>query len=315
MSSSSYSQPKQLNQQQTSFFSSTYHQLSPPPPSSSSSSSSPPLSPTQEDGKMAFSPTDDSEIDQQTIPFTISKYKALESKWCLGWRKVFVIIFGLLIAVVSLSIISFASLWLFYGTTSMGSTRLPIVINTWAFTNATATAFKTFSGTGMTSLDAVEKGCNFCEMNPEQCNFTVGYGGSPNNLGETTLDALIMWAPTRKLGSVGCLKRIKAAISVARKVMELTTHSLLVGEDATSFAKLVGFTDESLSTSYSQALYSQWISGNCTPNYWEDQKYAICPPTYTKRHSDGHSSSISADIPTVKMNLFGKRDQPHPYHL
>lgn len=33
------------------------------------------------------------------------------------------------------------------------------------------------------------------------------------------------------MGSVGCLKEIKSAISVARKVMEHTEETLLVGED------------------------------------------------------------------------------------
>ena len=39
---------------------------------------------------------------------------------------------------------------------------------------------------------------------------------------------------THDIGSVGCLKRIKSAISVARKVMELTNHTLLVGDDGTT---------------------------------------------------------------------------------
>lgn len=41
-----------------------------------------------------------------------------------------------------------------------------------------------------TALNAVEQGCTVCEE--EQCDFTVGYGGSPDENGETTLDAMIM---------------------------------------------------------------------------------------------------------------------------
>lgn len=33
-------------------------------------------------------------------------------------------------------------------------------------------------------------GCTICEQ--EQCDGTVGYGGSPDENGETTLDALII---------------------------------------------------------------------------------------------------------------------------
>lgn len=40
------------------------------------------------------------------------------------------------------------------------------------------------------ALDAVEEGCTICEM--LQCDRTVGFGGSPDENGETTLDAMIM---------------------------------------------------------------------------------------------------------------------------
>lgn len=39
-------------------------------------------------------------------------------------------------------------------------------------------------------MDAVVEGCSVCER--EQCDTTVGYGGSPDENGETTLDAMIM---------------------------------------------------------------------------------------------------------------------------
>lgn len=40
------------------------------------------------------------------------------------------------------------------------------------------------------ALDAIEKGTSVCEK--QQCDGTVGYGGSPDEESETTLDALIM---------------------------------------------------------------------------------------------------------------------------
>jgi len=39
-------------------------------------------------------------------------------------------------------------------------------------------------------LDAVERGCGRCEV--DQCDGSVGYGGSPDERGETSLDALII---------------------------------------------------------------------------------------------------------------------------
>lgn len=40
------------------------------------------------------------------------------------------------------------------------------------------------------ALDGIEAGCTQCEV--DQCDGTVGYGGSPDESGETTLDAMIM---------------------------------------------------------------------------------------------------------------------------
>lgn len=36
---------------------------------------------------------------------------------------------------------------------------------------------------------------------------------------------------THDVGAVGCLKRVKSAISVARSVMEHTSETFLVGDD------------------------------------------------------------------------------------
>ena len=75
----------------------------------------------------------------------------------------------------------------------------------------------------------------------EQCDFTVGFGGSPDEKGETTLDALMMDGATMKVGAVGALRGVKNAIGVARAVLERTRHSLLVGDQATDFAVQMGF--------------------------------------------------------------------------
>ncbi|XP_065833199.1 N(4)-(Beta-N-acetylglucosaminyl)-L-asparaginase-like [Oscarella lobularis] len=150
---------------------------------------------------------------------------------------------------------------------SLGTGSLPIVINTWPFTNATAKAWSVLESGG-SRLDAVEEGCSVCEV--ERCDGSVGYGGSPNEDGETTLDAMIMDGVTHDVGSVGCLKRVKSAISVARKVMEHTTQTLLVGDDATRFAVDMGFHEESLQTDQSRTEWEEWKAKNCQPNYWRD---------------------------------------------
>jgi len=116
------------------------------------------------------------------------------------------------------------------------------------------------------ALDAVEQGCTVCEE--EQCDGTVGYGGSPDENGETTLDAMIMDGPTHRSGCVAGLRRIKGAVSVARKVMEHSHHTLLVGEWATQFALQMGFKEEDLTTTDSSDVYNEWKTANCQPNYW-----------------------------------------------
>lgn len=70
------------------------------------------------------------------------------------------------------------------------------------------------------------------------------------------------------IGAVAALRGIKSAISVARRVLENTEHSILAGELAAQFAINMGFTQESLTTNQSKDMYTEWISGNCQPNYW-----------------------------------------------
>ncbi|XP_059060098.1 N(4)-(Beta-N-acetylglucosaminyl)-L-asparaginase-like isoform X2 [Achroia grisella] len=120
---------------------------------------------------------------------------------------------------------------------------------------------------GGSSLDAIEKGATVCEV--QQCDGTVGFGGSPDEDGETTLDALIMDGRTMNVGAVGALRRVKSAISVARHVLENTKHSFLVGELATQFALQMGFKEESLVTPDSKKLWMRWHNeDHCQPNFW-----------------------------------------------
>ena len=64
--------------------------------------------------------------------------------------------------------------------------------------------------------------------------------------------SLFFLSDSHDVGSVGCLRNIKSAISVARSVMVHTSHTLLVGSLATEFAVEMGFTMEDLSTNKSK---------------------------------------------------------------
>ena len=128
---------------------------------------------------------------------------------------------------------------------------LPLVVNTWggAFTQGTDAAYAVLLRPTSSALDAVEAGGARCEA--KQCDGTVGFGGSPDEQCETTLDAMIMDGKTMKSGSVAGMRRVKDAISVARMVLEHTTHTMLSGELATRFAVENGFTPENLTTANS----------------------------------------------------------------
>ncbi|KAG3104920.1 hypothetical protein PI124_g13989 [Phytophthora idaei] len=163
-----------------------------------------------------------------------------------------------------------------------------VVINTWPFVNATRAGFQVLHGPGGRSraLDAITRGCNRCEV--DQCDFTVGYGGSPDSNGETTLDAMILDGSTMEMGAVAQLRRIKPAIEVARAVMEHSSHSILAGDGALAFAKMMGFEETPLDTARSREIHQNWLNNKCQPNYFRNVvgQNASCPPLISKQNHD-----------------------------
>jgi beta-aspartyl-peptidase (threonine type) len=121
-----------------------------------------------------------------------------------------------------------------------------------------AAAWDVLSGGG-SALDAVEAGTRLAEDNPEDT--TVGYGGWPNFAGVVELDASIMDGTGRRAGAVGGLRRTRRAISVARRVMEESPHSFLIGDGADQFAAEVGFEDEDLLTPTAEAVWRKRTAG------------------------------------------------------
>ena len=157
----------------------------------------------------------------------------------------------------------------------------PFILTIWQYGHdANAVGFPVLQAGG-SAADAVEAAINYVELLPDA--YWVGYGGVPNEDGETTLDAMILWGPTHDAGAVGCLKRVKRAISVARKVMEETQHTLLVGDDATRFAVRMGFQETSLTTARSQAVWDEWAVTNEISDAFE-------PEPFTKDDLAGHDT-------------------------
>ena len=130
----------------------------------------------------------------------------------------------------------------------------PLVIATWKTDLAVETAADVLENGG-SALDAVEQGCRIEEANEK--GQSVGKGGLPDRDGDVTLDACIMDSKGN-YGAVLGVKEIKHVISVARKVMEDTSHVMLVGEGAKKFAISKGFEPENLLTEASKKAWEKW---------------------------------------------------------
>jgi beta-aspartyl-peptidase (threonine type) len=87
-------------------------------------------------------------------------------------------------------------------------------------------------------LDAIEVGIRRLEV--DSSINSVGIYGLPNALGRLELDAGIMDGGTLKSGAVGALTGYVHPISLAKYVLDLLPHDLLVGEGAGLFASELG---------------------------------------------------------------------------
>ncbi|MFZ0031815.1 MAG: N(4)-(beta-N-acetylglucosaminyl)-L-asparaginase [Candidatus Cybelea sp.] len=147
----------------------------------------------------------------------------------------------------------------------------PVFLSTWEWgIEANARAAQVLAGGG-SLLDAVEKGINVAEDDPNVDS--VGYGGLPNAQGEVELDAGIMDGTKHRAGSVCNLHKIKNPISVARLVMEKTLHTTMAGEGALQFAIANGFEPMQLLTPHSLETWLKWKN---TPNhetFWIDRNH------------------------------------------
>lgn len=95
-----------------------------------------------------------------------------------------------------------------------------------------------YKALGAGHLDAAEEAVKILEDNPL---FNAGYGSVLNLNGEVEMDASIMDGSTGRFGAVAAISDVAHPVSVARQVMEQTSHVLLVGRGATQFARSRGF--------------------------------------------------------------------------
>ena len=87
---------------------------------------------------------------------------------------------------------------------------------------------------GAAALDVVEYCVNLLEDNPL---YNAGKGSVLNENGQVEMDAALMEGKDLKAGAIACIKNIKNPISLARLVLDKSSHVMLVAEGAMEFAK------------------------------------------------------------------------------
>jgi N4-(beta-N-acetylglucosaminyl)-L-asparaginase len=115
-------------------------------------------------------------------------------------------------------------------------------------------------------LDAIEKGINIPEEDPEVTS--VGYGGLPNAEGIVELDAGIMDGTRHRAGAVCGLRGVKTPISVARLVLEKTSHTTIGGIGLQEFARNMGYHPEQLLTPNSLKKWMEWKANPHHQTFW-----------------------------------------------
>lgn len=112
------------------------------------------------------------------------------------------------------------------------------VVATWPFSLQLTQKAAGMLRDGARALDALETGVHLVESDPNVDS--VGRGGYLNAKGELELDAAMMDGDTLKMGCVAGVRGFEHPVTIARKVMEETIHSVLVGEGAEDFARKMG---------------------------------------------------------------------------
>jgi len=141
----------------------------------------------------------------------------------------------------------------------------PVLIASWNGGPATRRAVE-LARAGRPMLDAIVEGVSLVEDDPEE--LSVGFGGLPNEDGVVELDAAVMDGPAHRSGAVAALRGVRHAAKVALEVMRRTDHSLLVGEGAVKFARVLGFPEEDLVTPGSREAYLLWKSELSEKDAW-----------------------------------------------
>jgi beta-aspartyl-peptidase (threonine type) len=107
---------------------------------------------------------------------------------------------------------------------------------------------------GGSALDAVEAAVSILEDSPL---FNAGRGSVFTAGGRNEMDASIMDGKTRRGGAVASVTGIKNPVRAARRVMEQTSHVMLVGAGAEEFARQQGLQFEDSAYFFTQERWDE----------------------------------------------------------
>lgn len=143
--------------------------------------------------------------------------------------------------------------------------RFPVMIGSWNAIPAIARATDLVRA-GSPLLDSIVDGITLVEDDPDE--MSVGFGGLPNEDCVVELDAAVMHGPSHRSGAVAGLRGVRHAARVALEVMRRTDHSLLVGQGALAFARLLGFREEDLLTDKARKAWLDWKASLSDRDAW-----------------------------------------------
>lgn len=144
---------------------------------------------------------------------------------------------------------------------------------------------------GQDTLDAVHHVCLGRENDPK--DHSVGLGGLPNEDGIVELDSCCMHGPSRRAGSVAGVRNIRNVCLVARKVYEHTSHVMMAGSGAETFAVDLGFPRENLLTDDARKIWMLWKESNSERDWWGP---GMADPAWKDPYADRPAPKPTIDL-------------------